>query len=649
MAPPVKKDVGYKSEKLQGMVEPLTVRVEKIKNNSRTPIELPAKENSSPGQNFTRDEIPKLELWLLNEWTGGGFYEVKVTDAEGKTMEWSFGWDPRLYPEKIPPNAAGAAVPGMPAPPPPGSNNGQHNQSAGFQVVAPPPFSFQPTNGGNYAGAQINSPQTQPQQYAQMSSPPPFGFPSYPPSQVAPQIGYQMYPNLPHQAGWPTWSPQGGSDNHSRDERKSLEERLRQMELDRLALQHKFEMERQQQEFKEQVRLLQEHKPSGESEDIRRLKEELEKQKLEMERQRQEVLQRELASLKEMIAQKPQVGESEAVQRLQAALAQQREETRRQQEQMSREKESDRLRQEMRDQNEKFERTLRDLSAKQSDPAIEMMRDFIRNQQQNAVNPMQIAQLIKESSSGAHEFSRTVISQFGDIMGVMKQAIEMTASGNNESFWERMGEKAITKGTKALDSFVNMKREQIAAEAQGKANEARLVATKMQTEAQLEAIRLQTGHGTLAGAPAANPTVVAPEAPANAEAAAAGVKIDPKAESQLGKRKEGVITEQEIFGQAYESIIKLRDSVVQGMPPEGVVQAVVQGLRFVHANKIDVMAFELIAQKRWADFVDILIPQTPSEYRAQVVQMLSRAVPSMGIEQPREQDSEEEDEEEDDE
>ena len=50
MATPPKKDTGFDPAKLQAMVEPLSVRVDKIKGqNQKMPIELPPKGGSAPG------------------------------------------------------------------------------------------------------------------------------------------------------------------------------------------------------------------------------------------------------------------------------------------------------------------------------------------------------------------------------------------------------------------------------------------------------------------------------------------------------------------------------------------------------------------------------------------------------------------------
>lgn len=116
MAAPNKKDEQrFDQVKLQGMHEPLTVRVEKMRGNVRQPIELPPKGDEQsgfqpPGTNWTRNEVLGLENFVLTKWSGGGYYEFTVTDAKGDRMTWQGVWDPRIYAEKIPPNTQEAAL-----------------------------------------------------------------------------------------------------------------------------------------------------------------------------------------------------------------------------------------------------------------------------------------------------------------------------------------------------------------------------------------------------------------------------------------------------------------------------------------------------------------------------------------------------------
>ena len=108
---PKKEERGLDPAKLQEMHEPLTIRVERVRGNQRQPIEIPGREGAAPGTGWSREEVLKLETWLVNEWTGGGCYRFMVVDAQGTKMEWDGVWDPRQFPERAPPNLASATAP----------------------------------------------------------------------------------------------------------------------------------------------------------------------------------------------------------------------------------------------------------------------------------------------------------------------------------------------------------------------------------------------------------------------------------------------------------------------------------------------------------------------------------------------------------
>jgi len=193
MAAQKEKEQRFDQVKLQGMHEPLTVRVEKIRGNVRQPIELPPKGNeqtgfSPPGTGWTRDEVLQLENFVLTKWAGGGYYEFTVTDAKNDRMTWQGVWDPRLYPEKVPPNTAEAAMIGAATNPMP---------VAGPQVV---PGSVQPLGLQQQTG-------WPPSGTALGYNNPPFSGPVMPPVQPTPApVAAPVAAPAPSQAP-PMWNP----------------------------------------------------------------------------------------------------------------------------------------------------------------------------------------------------------------------------------------------------------------------------------------------------------------------------------------------------------------------------------------------------------------------------------------------------------
>ncbi len=105
----------FDEAKLAAMSEPLTVKIDKLKGNTRMPITLPDHEDGSSGMTgWTSDDVRKIDNWLVTEWSGGGLYEVTVTDSSNPSliMKWQPYWDVKDYPEKTPPTVASAHVTG---------------------------------------------------------------------------------------------------------------------------------------------------------------------------------------------------------------------------------------------------------------------------------------------------------------------------------------------------------------------------------------------------------------------------------------------------------------------------------------------------------------------------------------------------------
>ena len=90
---------------LNGMLEPLMVHLERMEHNKYDPVPIPALDaegkvdpNGSPGHNWSRDAVAKLQWWLRDFYTGGGDYYCKVQDTKGTLMDWTFVIPPRETP-----------------------------------------------------------------------------------------------------------------------------------------------------------------------------------------------------------------------------------------------------------------------------------------------------------------------------------------------------------------------------------------------------------------------------------------------------------------------------------------------------------------------------------------------------------------------
>jgi hypothetical protein len=837
MAAQKEKEQRFDQVKLQGMHEPLTVRVEKIRGNVRQPIELPPKGSeqtgfSPPGTGWTRDEVLQLENFILTKWSGGGYYEFTVTDAKGERMTWQGVWDPRMYPERIPPNTAEAAVVGasptampiagpqvVPAGtqplgmqqqtgwPPSGNALGYNNppHTGPVMVAAPQPVP-QPAP----APAPVPAPQAppmwaqqgpwgQPQQQPQWGAPwqQPYG-PGMP--GMPPNYGY----GAPFQQGFggPFGGPQngfggggpfgpqngfGGSFGSSRsrydddtlsrrarffdddekrenekreNEKRELENRLRQAELDRKELEYKSALDRiqtqqqqamqqlqqqhaqQMQAMQDELRRIGEGRNKGEDEEVRRAREEAQRQReaAQAEQQRlREQAQAERAALERQIAEQSlaqmrlqneqQVqalreqlarmndqpkGETDEFRRLreeqdrqareferqrqedQRRLEAERAERERERERYDRERREEALAREMKETREATERRFEQLmtSRNASDPMIdalketsrmnaESMREMARMQQTNSdkmaafmVAPAQLAAIMKDNSHGADGVMRGMIQSIGEIGNLYKNAAESVmqmSGGGGEPPAVRLIQEGIGRASEVAERFLAVKRDSVLSEAKVKTAEAARDQTKIQAEASLrsQAMHVQAqaamaaqgrppagwsppppvanANSGLGGAQQARPAAVPQARPSTnghgPQQAQAPTEVQPTAEAAPAapvERRVGPIdlppepppppnrtgpTEEEMFGAALDSVKRLRRGVAEGkLDPSKTIDAILQGAEHVVTNGLVIPAFVLFQQERWADFVDIMLPEAPQLFRDECVRILIEEV-----------------------
>jgi hypothetical protein len=772
-APKSEKEQRFDQVKLQAMHEPLTVRVEKMRGNVRQPIELPAKGSeqqgfSPPGVNWTRDEVLGLENFILTKWAGGGYYEFTVTDAKGERMTWQGVWDPRLYPEKVPPNTQEAAL-----------VNAATNVApiSGPQAVPAnvQPFGMQQASGWPPSGSQLgynNPPHTgpimgslpQPQQQAapqpQMNQAPPMWNPTpqqWPGNVGAPQPGpwgwQQPYPQQPYpQQGWNgQWGPQQGpwgtqppppyngrtrfsydDEDRSRrgrspfdqddNEKKELERKLQQADLDRKELEYKQQLERQttaheqaMAAMREEIRRLGEGRNKSEDDEVRRLREEREQERerarAQHENTQRELMQQQLLAIRQQseqsmlhlradlarMAETPK-GETDEFRRIREEQERQAREFDRQRQEQDRRLEAERadrerereryeqirrdemLQREMKETREASERRFEQMQAaaatNRQDPVVEMMKESARMQADNQreiarmqneganrmaqfmVSPVQVAQLMKDNASGSDGMLRSIVGTVGEIGNLYKNAAETImnmSGGGGDPPAARLIQEGIGRASEVAERFLAVKRDQVISEGKVKQAEAARDQTRMQAEVAIRAqnIAVQQGRPVQGWSP---PPPVAQQAPQQArqqQPDAGGGLNGAQPQPQPQPRKVGPIdlppapepvvstgaidpypppapppnstgpSEEEVFGQALESVHRLRRGIADGkLTPDKTVDAILQGVNFVVSNQLVIPAFVLFEQARWADFIDVMLPKAPDAFRAECVRLL---------------------------
>lgn len=629
----------YDDAKLQAMSEPLTIRIEKIKGNTRTPIPMPpgVGDDGLPtpgGTNLTKNDIRAIENWLVTEWAGGGLYEITVTDSSQPnaiSMKWNPYWNPAQYPEKTPPPLVDPTTPNDAAPMP----------------AAPMQHATQP----------------QPQQVRPMASPFPNGLPPGLPT-TAPSGPYaaQPYPYYPQpyyapppmpampppppigSPHWQTWQQE--QERREREaEVRAMRERELMREREALEAKHRAELERERQaaeakingvnhQLSEMRNLIAQltaqiqNPPKAQNTELEEMRRRYDDMQREREMERREQQTREMIRAMQEQSQKQIEMVMQQMRDFQARLAE------------ASNNRHDPLVAMMQEQNRLNTEALKEMARAQND-AISRLQGFI-------MNPRDMFTLARESSQSIDGVTEKMHRLFGGVIDmqarVMENALQLQPGGSGVIDVIRDG---IASAKETVEKVVTSKQmeQRLAVEAQLQAQQAQV--EYAQAMAQMQAQAQQGGaivtpppapQAQLAGAPAApveQPSNVTPITAASRVRLKRNVE-DPGAPRRLGH------TDKEWFGPILPEVEQVRqlaahyvesigmnpprlgaDDTPEGAAPEDVVQGVQQAVAMVIARGVTIRALnDLLMQDRFADFVDVLLPDLPQSYRDEVVQGL---------------------------
>ena len=87
----------FSLQKLMAMSEPITLQLDREVGDRLEPIPIPALDAQAlpdpagtPGHNWSRDAVAKLDWWLRDHWSGGGNYIAQVFDGSGNSLKYGF-------------------------------------------------------------------------------------------------------------------------------------------------------------------------------------------------------------------------------------------------------------------------------------------------------------------------------------------------------------------------------------------------------------------------------------------------------------------------------------------------------------------------------------------------------------------------------
>lgn len=602
----------FDDAKLAQMIEPLKVRIERVLlNGKRTPI--PVWENASGevgGAGFTKAEIAQLEQHLLLMWSGGGLYEVTVTDSSEQPMKmvWYPYWDPNLHPVAVPPPERGAVSPEA--------------------VFTLPPQNPQPPLQG------------------------PYRMPPFPPSQFYPQqtAGYPMPPppmvGSPHYANW--------RDEAERQEAKAEAKRLREENerRDRAATEerHKAELERERAANNERFSRL-ENMFAGLTNSIKEANATPKGPSPEL-----LAMQAQMAELKEQARKAEERAESarreqEADRRentLREQMRQQSEDAKRAYEATQRQIET---------MNQQFQTMIANLTTQMAnagnkhDPLLALMQEQARQNAETIreiaregrtqmeqfkafmMNPKDLLSMARESAEGVEKaIERT--TRYTDNVVTMQQrvlenAMNMQPQGSGVIDVVREG---VTSIKEFAERWVKGKSQEAITAAQAQADIMRSQAHAMEVQARMANPAAFTPPPGLA-APAPAPEPPQPQPPQ-------AIPQPPIEPDRLWGR-----TDREWFGPLLDDVKQLRAGVqefleacekiqsgllkierqedIPGASPSDAAQGITLAAAMVQAKGVAVPAMtELLIPGHLAEFVVALLPDATNEYREGVVQLL---------------------------
>jgi hypothetical protein len=616
--------------KLETMVEPLTVQVSKVKGGQFSPIPLPVGESGSPGQGWSIAEVKEMDQggWLVREWSGGGFYEIIVTDSAvptPSTLTWRPYWNPAEYPEKIPPTLDSAAQ-RVPATMP----------SNVIPLQPQVPFMTQFPAGLPTGLASVPAPAA----------------PTNPYAFAAPR-GYdqQFYATQAAEA-----------DRRRMEERlAATEAQLRQAQLETQQRQHQAEIERERAANAATIQRLEQRiaematavsKPAV-SPEMEALKEQnrIMQQQVDNERREREAERRDRETRELITAMKGNMDQQLNMMReqfQQLMLAQQNN------------KGTDPMVQLMIEQNRNSVSAMERISM-QSSAAIEKFQAFM-------MSPRDVMAMTKDASNGIDAMAQKMANVYGNVLDLNQKVVETALQLNQGgSTAVTLIEKGVDRVTDLAERYMLTKGKESAAQASAQAQIAQANAQRDAVQAQAQAVIEQTRaraqqpvapttprpapaqppsnglsgrHGNPgtdsfeqwrkqreSGDPAAAPARETVEAkPANGN----GIRVGPP--RIYGK------TDEEWFGPALDEVKQTRQAVNEfiadlkkgQIKPDAAEAAVVAknimtAAGVVSAQGLPIPAMiELLFPGKFDEFVEVLLPKAPPQYRADIVEELKK-------------------------
>lgn len=277
-----------------------------------------------------------------------------------------------------------------------------------------------------------------------------------------------------------------------------------------------------------------------------------------------------------------------------------------------------------------MQRAANDDRREQARVQSELQREAAR---QATEAPRQMVDMMERlrSAGGMEQVLASISGSYAGLMEQQKGVLEMVMNMGPDPKMA-LAEGALAGGKEILEQFMMSKRDTSLAAQRTEQMKAQERATAAQAQAQV-AYATQVAsqapyrdeNGNIAGQPPQRDQL-AGEAEVEAEL------IEEGTESETGSEQPDVVTEEEVFGPAWENVLQLREAVENGeVKPNMVATFLVQAVMEIQKNDLTVPAFSLIVDQRYADLMDLLLPTAPSEFVGECVTEFIKRLREVGL------------------
>lgn len=597
---------------LQGLVEPITVVLEKIVSGQKSPIELPPGPGETiGGKGYTADMIRTLPGFISNTWTGGGMYHCVATGTNAEQMKWEMFFPPQKFAEIIPPTQTnspgqlgGAAAPAPVAPVAPVADHSQYLAQIAqtYPHTAPAP--------------------------APVATPRIGVIPPSAHSWALPQM-QGMAPMPPMAPMAPVANPYAAAANTEREQRMKLEAKMDRQAQD---AQHAKDMASLTQE----MRRMQENQARAPSTE--------ESSALKAANEKITALEQQ-GSTQMLLAQMTNMQNStnQMFEKMQANTTAQIDAMRRESESSKGDPTLPVIMQMMTQQAAAADRSTQTfITLMQGNQA--QNTEQTRLAQANQMSPREMVEMFRSANTGSDKMAEGY-AKMQELMFSNMDAF-MQAQGPGVHPAVAMIGNTLEGAVGSVQQYIEMKQAETQANAQATAIRAQVEGQTRVATAKIQADAAAAARSGAVAAPKSsvidNPeqletgdtedtgeeTVNEEELPvdAEAEAAAAAASITEKVEE-----KEALL-----FGEAMEPIMRLRKGVKTGALDSAKIAAfVLQAVDHVEKKASEEEGkeippvFELFKEERYADLIDVLLPDSKPQFREEVTGALYAGVTTL--------------------